>query len=212
MIKWKEFPGWKANCELTLHFVFEMPHTYWETTQVHCTGRQDMRAEDTLWLNVSCMCINVTAVPLPWNFYNIYFFEYNPYLSLSLFSPPLLFHSWSMGKDFMGFWRTALLSPLRFCWKVEPEGLCTPLHSMRGLGMEDVGTMISIWHTASAPLNVSVQPGSGKLPSLFRSKDASNWNFSVLFILDFGKEFANSTMFWLHCLVWGLKLSWKCIC
>lgn len=84
------------------------------------------------------------------------------------------------------------------------------LHGTRSLLMEEVGIIISICHTKSAPLNVFVQPESRKL--LFRSKDASDWNSVVSLALDFRKEFANSKMFWLHCLVWGLKLSWKCLC
>lgn len=133
-----------------------------------CTVRQDMRADDTYLLRV------MSARDLHWNFFNIYF--WTQFLSeLFALSPSLLFHllSW-WGRDFVEFWLTALLSPLCFYWKVEPGGLCTLLHSTRSLLMEELSTIISIWHTESAPLNVFVQPGSGKL--LFRSKDASDWN------------------------------------
>lgn len=155
-----------------------------------------------------------SAVASSLNFSNIYFLN-TIIMWAFLFSPHLSFLIWSvdgegilLGSDWL------LICHLHvFAGKWSQRGyLHLPLHSTGSMLMEEVGTMMPIWCIRSALLNVFVQPGWRKLLSLFKVKDACNLNFSVLLVLDSGKEFANSTMFWLHCLIWGLKLSWDHIC
>jgi len=134
----KRFPGWMPTCELTLLFVFESqcPTFSGKPSNVHCAGR----AEDTLW--PSCkLCCSITM-----KFARCLFFKHSHYRSLPLLAVSSLSFSQWMGKGFC--WIvidctsvTSVLLP-----EVEPAGLCTPLHSTRGLLMEEeVGTIISIW-------------------------------------------------------------------